>query len=114
MGLISLELISNGLTTKQQATRPADRGLIKHVSIVLVSGTVAYGALFARLSVAARSGGNLLYVANLAAGYISASSNIFWSGEFPLSATDELVLDSWSSTAAAVVRATVSTDRRSI
>jgi len=78
----------------------------------LLSGTARYGQLFARVSVAARSGASLLFVANLAAGYISQSSNVGWVGEFPLGATDELVLDLWGTATNAVVRANVITKRK--
>ena len=112
MGRVSLDITSSGTPTKQQVFRPADRGVIREASIVLLSGTAVYGALFARLSVVSRSGDSVLYVANLAAGYISESSNIGWSGRFPLDATMELALDVWSTSADAVVRATVVTKRR--
>lgn len=112
MGLTSIELVCDGTAIIQKATRPADRGEIRGVSIVLISGTAAYGALFARVSVGSRSGASLLYVGNLAAGYISQSSNIGWNGEFPLGATDELILDVWGTATNAVVRATVNIKRR--
>lgn len=109
MGKLSVELTCNGTAIRQQANRPADRGTIRGVSIVLVSGAAAYGSLFARVSVASRSGGALLFAGNLAAGYISQSSNIGWVGDFPLDATDEVILDLWGTATNAVVRATVIT-----
>ena len=112
MGKVSIDIVSSGTPTKQQAFRPADRGVVREVSIVKLSGEAAYGALFARLSVISRSGESVLYVANLAAGYISESSNIGWNGAFPLDATMELALDVWSTTPDVVVRATIVTKRR--
>ena len=79
---------------------------------MLLSGAAVYGSLFARLSVVARSGPTVMYVANLAAGYISQSSNVGWSGEFPLGPTMELRLDVWGTATNAVARATVVTKRR--
>jgi hypothetical protein len=112
MGKTSLELVCNGSAVLQQTTRPADTGIIRGVSIVLVAGTAEYGSLFARLSVASRSGASLNFVANLASGYISASSSIGWVGEYPLGPTDELVLDLWGTATNAVVRGNVVTKRR--
>jgi len=112
MGKTSMELTCDGTAVLQQTTRPADRGKINHVSIVLVTGPAAYGTLFARLSVSSRSGGNLIPIANMAAGYISQSSNIGWSGEYPLGATDELILDLWGTATDAVIRATIITKGR--
>lgn len=109
MGKTSIEITCDGTAVLQQATRPADRGTIRGVSIVLSAGAAVYGALFARLSVSSRSGGNLLPIANLAAGYISQSSNIGWEGEYPLGPTDELVLDVWGTAANAVARSTIIT-----
>ena len=112
MGRVSLDLTCDGTAAKQQALRPADRGNIFGVSIVLLSGSAVYGSLFARLSVASKSGNSLLYVANLAAGYISESSSVGWDGEFPLGPTMELVLDVWGTATNAVARATIVTKRR--
>ena len=111
MGKVAIELTCDGTAIKQQVTRPADQGEIRGVNITLLSGTADYGSLFARISVATRSGSSLLYVANLAAGYISESSNVGWVGEFPLSATDELILDLWGTAIGAVVRGNVVSKR---